>query len=222
MKRLLALALLLGASLAQAEDMIEIRYREQDPGDTPFLTRILVTPQFLRMDSGEAEDDFVLLDRQQHQLFNVLRGSNVAMLFKPGTLPPRPAAWKVVNTVQPAAQGTQRYALQVNGTLCAEGKVAKAAHPDAALALTEMKTVLAATQYGVWMASPPELQHDCDLANLVWEFGTALELGLPLEEEEFTGRRRELEFEGRVPLQSALFKLPDGMPVMAAPTAPGL
>lgn len=221
MNKLLALALLLGASLVQAEDMIEIRYLEQDPGDAPFLTRILVTPHYLRMDSGEAEDDFVLLDRPQQQLFNVLRGSNVAMLFKPGTLPPKPGTWKVVNTVQPAAQGTQRYALQVNGTLCAQGRVAKGAHPDAALALAQMKTVLAATQYGVWRASPPELQHDCDLANLVWEFGTALELGLPLEEEEFTGRRRELEFEGRVPLQPALFKLPDGMPVMAAPTQPG-
>ena len=222
MKKLLAIALLLGASLAQAEDMIEIRYLEKNPGDAPFVTRILVTPQYLRMDSGAAEDDFVLLDRQQRQLFNVLRGSNIAMLFKPGTLPPKPARWAVLNTVEPSAPGTQRYALQVNGTVCAQGRVAKGAHPDAARAMAEMKTVLAATQYGVWQASPAEMQHDCDLANLVWEFGTALELGLPLEEEEFTGRRRELAFEGRVSLQPALFKLPDGMPVMAAPSQPGL
>jgi hypothetical protein len=85
-----------------------------------------------------------------------------------------------------------------------------------------MKSLLAATQYVIWQASPAEMQHDCDLANLVWEFGTVLELGLPLEEEEFTGRRSELKFEGRVPLQRALFKLPDGMPVVAAPSQPGL
>jgi len=215
-------ALLLVASAAHASDMIEIRYVEQDPGDSPFLTRVLVTPQFLRMDSGEAGDDFVLLDRKQRRLFNVMRGSNVAMVFKPGQLPPKPSVWKVQNKVEPAAKGTQRYALTVNGVQCAQGIAAKDAHPDAVRAMTEMMTVLAVTQYGVWRASPTEMQHDCDLANLVWEFGSIHKLGLPLEETEFTGRRRELEFAGRVPLQPDLFKVPEGMRVTDAPTQPGL
>jgi hypothetical protein len=216
------LFLLLGAGWAQADDMIEVRYNEQDPGDPPYLTRILVTPDFLRMDGGADEDDFVLLDRKARQLFNVMRGSNIAMRFSPGELPPRPTSWVVVNEVEPGPQGTQRYLLQVNGQRCLEGIAARAAQPDAARAMSEVKSVLAATQYGVWLSSPPELQHDCDLANLVWEFERTLELGLPLLEQDFTGRRRELEFEGRVPLRSELFLLPPGMGVMAAPSQPGL
>jgi hypothetical protein len=216
------LFLLLGAGWAQADDMIEVRYNEQDPGHLPYLTRMLVTPDFLRMDGGADDDDFVLLDRKARELFNVMRGNNMAMRFVPGKLPPRPQPWTVVNTVEPGAQGTQRYVLQVNGKQCVEGVAARAAQPDAARAMAEVKSVLAATQYGVWLSSPPELQHDCDLANLVWEFERTLELGLPLEEQDFTGRRRELEFEGRVPLRPELFLLPPGTAVLEAPSQPGL
>jgi hypothetical protein len=73
-------------------------------------------------------------------------------------------------------------------------------------------------QYRVWKASPRELQHDCDLANQVWESGATLELGLPLEEREFTGRTRQLESESKQPLQPELFRVPDGMTAINAPS----
>jgi len=41
----------------------------------------------------------------------------------------------------------------------------------------------------VWLDSPREMQHDCDLANLVWEAGATLKLGLPQEEREFSDGR---------------------------------
>ena len=66
--------------------------------------------------------------------------------------------------------------------VCSEGVAAGRAAPDAARAMAELKAVLAATQYRVWKDSPPEMQHDCDLANQVWESGAILKLGLPLEE----------------------------------------
>lgn len=222
MRAAIALLFLLAAASALADDMIEVRYRDQDPGDLPYLTRILVTPDFMRMDGGADEDDFILLDRKARQLFNVMRGNSLAMRFMPAKLPPRPDRWVVVNSVKPGPQGTQRYVLQVNGQQCLAGVAAPAAQPDAVRAMAELKSVLAATQYGVWLSSPAELQHDCDLANLVWEFERILDLGLPLEEEEFTGRRRELEFEGRVPLRPELFDLPPGIGVMDAPSQSGL
>jgi hypothetical protein len=84
--------------------------------------------------------------------------------------------------------------------------------------MAEMKSVLASMQYRVWKESPPELQYDCDLVNLVWDSGTTLKLGLPLEEREFTGRSRKFESETRQPLQPGLFRLPDGMASINAPS----
>lgn len=209
---------LLGMGTAHAADMVALRYVDQDPGDPPYLTRMLVTTDFMRMDDGEDDGDFILLDRRKRTVTNVMRGNQLALVFTPGKLPPRPAGWKPRLDVRPAAPGTRRFSLVVNGVTCSEGVAAQAAAPDAARAMAELKSVLAATQYRVWQTTPSELRHDCDLANQVWESGTTLKLGLPLEEREFTGRTRQFERESSQPLRPELFRLPEGMPTIAAPS----
>jgi len=209
---------LLGTGSAYAADMIALRYVDQDPGDPPYLTRIFVTPDFMRMDGGEDSGDFVLLDRRQRQVINVMRDNKLAMVFTPGTLPPKPSGWKSRLDASKAAHGTRRFSLAVKGVVCSEGVAAPHAAPEAARAMAELKAVLAATQYRVWKDSPQEMQHDCDLANQVWESGATLTLGLPLEEREFTGRTRQLESESKQPLQPELFRVPDGMAAIDAPS----
>jgi hypothetical protein len=217
MKALLGL-LLLGAGAAHAADMAVVRYVDQDPGDAPYATRILVTPDFLRMDGGEDGGDFVLLDRRQRQVINVMRDAGLAMVFSPGELPSKPADWKPRLNAQAGAPGTRRFSLVLDGVVCSEGIAARRAVPDAARAMAELKGVLAATQYRVWRDSPPDMQHDCDLANQVWETGATLGLGLPLEERDFTGRTRRFESESSGPMQPELFRVPDGMPSINAPS----
>jgi hypothetical protein len=208
----------LGVSAAHAADMIVLRYVDQDPGGPPYPTRILVTPDFLRMDSGEDAGDFLLLDRRQHKVINIMRERQLAMVFMPGVLPDRPADWKPKLDTRAAAPGTQRFSLSMHGVVCSEGIAARNAAADAARAMAEMKYVLASMQYRVWKESPQELQHDCDLVNLVWESGATLKLGLPLEEREFTGRSRMLESDTRQPLRPGLFRVPDGMASINAPS----
>ncbi len=209
---------LLAAGVAHAADMTRLHYVDQDPGDPPYATRILVTPDFLRMDGGEDGGDFVLLDRRQRRVINVLRDSKLAMVFMPGTLPAQPADWKARLATKPGAPGTQHFSLTVNGVVCSEGVAARRAAPDAARAMAELKAILAATQYRVWRDSPRELQHDCDLANQVWDSGTTLELGLPLEEREFGGRTRQFESQSKEPLRPELFRVPDGIAAINAPS----
>lgn len=209
---------LLGLGAAQAADMMVLHYVDQDPGAAPYVTRILVTPDFMRMDGGQNNGDFALLDRRQRQLINVTYDNKLALVFASGILPPRPASLKSRLDVLKAAPGTQRFRLEVNGVVCSEGVAALGAAPDVARAMAELKSVLAATQYRVWKDSPAELQHDCDLANQVWETESTLKLGLPLEEREFTGRTRKFERETRQPLQPELFRVPEGVTVINAPS----
>ncbi len=208
----------LGATSVHAADMIALRYVDQDPGAAPYPTRILVTPDFMRMDGGDDAGDFVLLDRRHKTVVNVAHDNKAALRFVAGSVPPRPAGWAPVLETFKAARGTRRFRLKVNGVVCSEGVAALRAAPDAARAMAELKAILAATQYRVWQESPVEMQHDCDLANQVWESGTTLGLGLPLKEREFTGRTRELESEGRQPLKPDLFRVPDGFAVINVPS----
>lgn len=216
MKGLLGLVAL-GVGIAHAADMTVLRYVDQDPGGPPYATRILVTPDFMRMDSGEDEGDFTLLDRRQRLVINVSRDSRLAMVFAPGSLPPKPAGWKPRLDANEAARGGRRFTLTVKGVVCSEGIAIRHAM-DAARAMAEMKSILAATQYRVWKESPPAMQHDCDLANQVWNAGETLTLGLPLEEREFTGRSRRLESETVQPVNPALFSVPEGLAQINAPS----
>lgn len=198
--------------------MIALRYIDQDPGDPPYLTRVFVTPDFMRMDSGEDDGDFLLLDRQQRLAINVLRDNNAAMVFKPGVVPGKPDNWSPSLDTRPGAPGTQRFSLAMAGVVCSEGVAAPAAAPDAARAMAELKRLFAAMQYRVWQSSPSDLQHDCDLANQVWESDATLKLGLPLEERDFTGRTRQLESESKQPLRPELFRLPEGLTEINGPS----
>lgn len=217
MKALLGL-LLLAAGMVHAADMAVVRYVDQDPGDPPYPTRILVTADFLRMDGGEDGGDFVLLDRRQGRVINVMREAGVAMVFSRGELPSRPAGWNPRLDSEAAAPGTRRFKLVLDGVACSEGIAAAKAAPDTARAMAELKAVLAATQYRVWKEAPPEMQHACDLANQVWETGTTLGLGLPLEEREFSGRTRTFESESREPLRPELFRVPERLTAIDAPS----
>ena len=150
-------------------------------------------------------------------VINVMRESRLAMVFAPGMLPPQPAGWSPRLDANKSERGGQRFTLSVKGVVCSEGVAARHAM-DAARAMAEMKAILAATQYRVWKASPPDLQHDCDLANQVWNSGTTLTLGLPLEEREFTGRSRTLESETQLPVDPGLFRVPEGLAQVNAPS----
>lgn len=209
--------LALGMGLAHAADMTVLRYVDQDPGDPPYETRILVTPDFMRMDSGEDAGDFTLLDRQRRVVVNVMRDSKLAMVFAPGVLPPKPADWAPRLEAGEAVRGGRRFTLTLKGVVCSEGIAVKHAM-DAARAMGELKSILAATQYRVWKESPPDMRHDCDLANQVWNVDATLTLGVPLEEREFTGRSRKLEGETRQPVDPGLFRVPEGMTKINAPS----
>jgi hypothetical protein len=214
MKALLLLALVAGA--AHAADMVRLDYEDQEPGAAPYPTRILVTRDFLRMDDGDDGGDFVLLDRKRHAVVNVLRSAGVAMVFRRGRVPQPPPRWKAVKAVTPVAGGS-RVRVRVGGVECSDVTTARGVFPDAVAALRELKTVLAERQYATWQATPPELQHDCDLANQVWEFAAALRYGLPVSERDFSGRTRHLRAHATLPQATSLFAVPADVVVRDAP-----
>ncbi len=209
-------ALYFAATTAQAAGMIELSYVDQDRGDAPYPTRILITPDFLRMDGGESGGDFVLLDRKRQQVVNVMRASGTALVFRRAELPSRPLGWKASQRVTRATEGN-RVRVSVKGVECSDTTTAKGLHPDAVRALTELKTVLAERQYATWKVTPSDLQYDCDLANQVWEFKTPLKYGLPVSERDFGGRTRRLQTHRIVPAKPELFKLPADVSLRDAP-----
>lgn len=215
---LCACGIALLAGLVHAGGMTVLHYQDQDPGDPPTQTRILVTADFLRMDAGEDVGDFVLLDRRARTVFNVMRDNQLAMTFVPGTLPLRPATYASRLIQKPGLKQTREFSMQLNGQTCSEGRADSRLAPDAARAMAELKVVMAATQYRVLRDTPAEMRHECDFATQVWDADTPLSLGVTREERDFSGRSRQLLRHERVPLRADLFQLPRGVIVRPAPS----
>lgn len=206
---LLGLCTLGSAQSGLAADMIVLRYLDQDPGAPPYTSRILITPQFLRLDDGRDESDFVLLKRKTGEVTNVLHGMKTAMRIRNKPLPAsaRPT-WQVEERVEEIRPGTNRVTILANGKVCSQTVAAEKLLPEAAKALAEYKAALAWTQYQTYQNTEPDMRQDCDLVHHVWDTGLALGHGLPMEERDYAGRSRHLEKQGRERLRPGLFKLP--------------
>lgn len=214
---ILACFILGGAQAAFAADMIVLYYLDQDPGAASYTSRILITPQFLRVDDGRDEADFVLLKRKTGELTNVLHSmkTNMRIRNKPLPVAARPT-WQVEARVEEIRPGTSRVTVLVKGKVCSQTVAAERLLPEAAKALAEYMTALAWTQYQTYQNTDPDMRQDCDLVHHVWDTGLALSHGLPIEARDYAGRSRQLEKQGREKLRPGLFKLPARYAVLYA------
>lgn len=204
--------LLTACCSVQAADMIELRYLDQDSGDAPYQTRILITDRYVRLDDGSDGADFILLDRKSRTLTNVIHEQKMLMRMSRKPLPVH--VYKAEEKITPVRSGTSRIQIFSDGALCSETVAAKKLLPEAAAALAEYKSALAYTQWQTYQNTPAEIRQACDLVHHVWGAARSLAHGLPLEERDYSGRTRQLLSTARKPAQSSLFKLPGHYVVM--------
>lgn len=210
--------LILACVNVQAAEMTELRYMDQEPGSQPYLTRILVTEKFMRVDNGRDDGDFVLFDRQTGGVSNVLHEEKILMRMIKKPLPPsRPGTYTIEEKLIPVRQGTLRVQVVANDKICSETVSVKSLFPDAARALAEYKSALAYTQLQTYRNTPDEIRQTCDLVHHVWETDRALAHGLPIEERDYAGRIRNYSGGALKNYDARLFRIPDGYDTLHLP-----
>lgn len=186
-----------------------LNYQDVDPGSAAYHTRILVTPGFMRMDNGDDNGDFVLLNRANGELLNIIRGEQRAYRYdaQPVQLN-TPQPWLVTQTVKQLSASTTQFTWAVNGKICGQVTAATTLLPDTVKALTQYWQALKPGQSQTWQRTPVEMRDECDLARYVLEIPRLLQYGLPLEDIASDGRTRRYESDRRVPLKADLFTVP--------------
>jgi hypothetical protein len=210
--RLVALTLTLACSgQASAEAMLRLDYLDTDPDAAPYPTRMLVFRDWLRIDDGVDGGDFILLDRKQRRVYNVIRGErSIARFDDTPVKARRPEPWKVEEQVEKLPGKTVRTRISVNGVVCSRITAAQGQFPGAVVALGALKDVMRGVQIATWERTPVELRDHCDLAQQVWEYPRELKHGLPIEEAYRNGRLRQLQSHAWIKARPELFSLPTG------------
>lgn len=210
------------ADTARAEALeasVRLLYREQEPGVDSYEVRTLVTRDFVRSDDGQADGDFLLYDRRQRTLYNVVHADRTILVIPEREVDVEaPASLRLTERLQAepdapriAGRPVSSFTLTANGESCRAGMVVPGLLPGATRALIEMEQVLARQQIATLYKTPPEFRTPCFLANYLYATDRLLQRGLPIQDGIRGGRHRLLiDFESDYRAGKDLFRLPEG------------
>ena len=191
-------------------------YRVWEQGIDPYISRVIVTPDHVRLDEGSGGGGYTLFDRQQEIIYTVSTEDQSVLVMNPTELPPDPSDSLIlqedveVDEQAPAVAGRQpsNVRLLANGELCAELVVIDGVMEDAVEGLIELKLVLARIQAATLESLPPEMRRPCDLAMNVHAADRALRFGLPVQERSEGRSQSLIDFSTDFEVDDALFVLP--------------
>lgn len=203
---------------ASAPHATLLEFSEHDNGDAPDVTRMLVTDKYLRIDSGQGEDGFIVLDRAARTIYSVAYADKSVLVIasrKIDLAPPEPFEHTVDrdHEVYPEVAGrpVRRYLFYTNQQRCLEVFAADGLLPEALTALREYQEVLAGEQAFTAARRPKEFQTDCALADDVFVPARQLTFGFPVKRIGPAGRTRDLtDYRTGVGVEPSLFELPAG------------
>ncbi len=194
-------------------------YEEHESGVEPYRTRIIVTPQWVRMDDGSPAGDYLLYDRWERVIYSVAHEDRSILVIpyrKVEGEPPLPL--RIDATLErgksfPAVEGVEprHYRLLVNDRVCSQVVAAKGLLPGAVAALREFRRTLAGQHAENLGKTPVEMLDPCFLSIHVYAPGRNLQYGLPLEEWDDSGYGRSLvDYRRDYVADPRLFQLPEG------------
>ena len=223
MKRILIPALLTGLVLhlpagAQSTHTATIlHYQESEQGIAPYPVRILVTPDYLRLDDGADAGNFLLVDRQAHLLYNVNHRRRNILSIPDSEINDTEGMPEIEVQVEAAPDAPRIGGRMVNRVdviaddeLCMTAHVVPALLPDVTAALREYQQILAARQYRDLDLTPEAMRGPCFYANYVQGATRYLDAGLPVQWSHEGGRAQVLmNYEQDRTVPASLFILPE-------------
>ena len=235
MQKILSAALLgllsaITSGNAVAESAALLVYKVWEEGVDPYLTRILITEDHVRLDEGADQGDFTLFDRRQEIIYNVAMQDQSVLVIAPQLVevPANPGLLlsekDQVDEQAPKIAGVAPHNIELlaNNEVCGQLVVVPGLMGDALEGLHEFKQVLARVQAATLAGRPEELQTPCDLASNIHAATRTVDFGLPIQERS-EGRAQVLvDFAEEHEVDAGLFVIPEGFGRHSMPSLPAL
>ena len=215
-----ALVIPAATALAAETEVTLLMFEDQDSQNEPaYMTRLLLSRDYLRMDNGDDHGDFALLDRKDATIYSVTHEEQRTLVIpaQPVTVSPPKKLRHDVEELDaggaPDVGGNKvsRYYLFTNGTRCTEVYAVKGFYQDAVIALTEFYKTLAGQHAKTMEMMPESVSSDCDIANNIFVPERHLSMGFPIRQKDFSGRSRQLvTVKDDVKVDDSMFELPVG------------
>lgn len=217
MQKILISLVLLGLSAAAAAGQAGILvYRVWEEGTEPYVSRIMVTEDYVRLDEGSDTGAYTLFDRQREIIYNV-QTEDRSILVLSAPEPSSDGADSLILNEEvkvdedaPKVAGAQPIEVRLfaNGELCSEMVVVEGVMEDALEGLRDLKLSLARIQSATLESTPLNMRTPCDLAANLYAADRPLNFGLPLQERSNARSQSLVDFAPDYQAEDALFQLP--------------
>lgn len=195
-------------------------FGDQEEGEEPYKTRILVTPDKMRFDDGEGAGDYLIFDRRQKTIYSVVQESKSVTVISARPVDVKPPfdlklSSKTIDDMQdaPAMGGVKpRHHVYLSGEqVCFEVLAVPGFLPAFVEAMQEFNTVLANDSAVTLNNLPADMQNGCSLAQSIFAPNRHFEAGFPLQQWSPDGSHSVLlDFKKDPPADKLLFELPAG------------
>ncbi|MEW8624843.1 MAG: hypothetical protein AB2551_03730 [Candidatus Thiodiazotropha sp.] len=206
-----------GTLVAQTLQAQRLQYEVTEAGQTPYLSRMLVTAQMMRIDQGSETADFILFDRGKRVIYSIDSEERSILVIQPKPSNQPDARLPDIEVLAKdageaplvAGRKAQRWALQVNGQPCQEAMVLPEMMTMSVAAQGEYLGLLA-EQHKISLSGIPMAYRDaCADAIQVYEPNALLEKGLPLRLWDVNGNQQALtDYAESESVDADLFTLP--------------
>jgi len=179
--------------------------------------RYIINDQYLRIDAGQQDSDFILYDKQKKTVFSVNHEDRTVLkiAYKPWKQPEFQFNVSVKNIVAknaPEVFGKQVFDYQIlaDDMLCTQVFLVKDMYPDAMQILYDYQQLLSGQQVASLKNTPEELHTPCFLLDQVFHKGDYYKLGLPIQITYSRGYTKLLKDVREEVVDNSLFVLPEG------------
>lgn len=201
-----------------------VLFVEQEDGVEPYQTRMIITNDFVRIDDGEGDQDFVLFNRKSKVVHSVTSSEKTIMAIHEKKLkqgqkfePPfklthaskEMPAMKDAPTIE--GEKAKHYQLITNDRVCYDVIAVKGLMPHVVKALVEFHKHMATDSYVTFNNLPADMHDACDMTATTFRPGRQFEFGFPIQEWGKRNYSRSLiDYNVNYKVEPNLFKLPEG------------
>ncbi len=219
LSRMAGVLLLMTSTLLSAEQIAVdlLVYQVERPGEEPYINRLLISDQFLRLDKGEADAGFILYDREKRVIYSVNPEASSILVIDPVENHDRDMAEPDIELVSeekadvPSVGGVDPvyWRMMVNGSSCREAFVLPSILSTGLAVYADYLRLLSVQQGVALKAVPEAFQDACDDAVHVYAADAIVQKGLPLKIWDDKGYSEALlDFKQDFKLDSEQFTLP--------------
>ena len=218
MKKIVLLSLLLLSAKLYAVENIDATvflYDEKESGTEVSRVRYILTDDFMRIDEGRAEDDYILYDVNKNILYNINHDDKTIMFIEsqawkmPANLGRQVIDKKLPEAPKIAGKEIAQYHLIANEKICSEVQFIPEIYKAERAILSRYQNLLSGQLVSSLSNTPVEMQTDCMLVDRVYKSGELYNKGLPIQEQHENGYIKILVDFSKQKVNKKLFTMPD-------------